>query len=93
MFKLLSHQPSGYGCIFKLDRSADGTATAIFVAVFVTSQTPHCTGVREWIHLGSIQNGGKMPGSSLYSRHKPVSGQLEVSTEIIHYEMDLHLSG
>lgn len=51
MFKLLSQQPSGYGCVSKLDRSADGTATAIFVVVFVTSQTHHCTGVREWIYF------------------------------------------
>lgn len=82
MFKPLSQQPSGYRCISKWDWSADGTATTIFV-VFITSQTVHCTGIREWIHLGSIQNGGKMPGSSLNSRHKPLSGQLEVSTEII----------
>lgn len=34
-----------------------------------------------------------MPGSSLNSKHKPVSGQLDVSTEIIHYEINLHLSG
>lgn len=92
MFKPLSQQPSGYGCISKLDRSADETATTIFVD-FVTSQTLHSTGVGEWIHLWSVQNGGKMPRSGLNSRHKPVSGQLEVSTEIIHYEINFHLSG
>lgn len=41
----------------------------------------------EYIWGNNQNRGWKLPSSSLDSRHKPVSGQLAVSTEIIHYKI------